>query len=240
MQQSGHNKAMKKTFLSLSFVAIMIFGFSSVSSAQDCTVQHGDSMWKIAERYKVPFKEILRLNRHFINPHLIHPLQKIELPDNAEHGTGTSTSENSASDNIEHGDKEVEQSAPSTQAEQVLALVNQEREKAGLQPLKMSEQLRSIANLKSRDMADKGYFDHNSPTYGSPFQMLQDFGVHYSAAGENIAAGQQTPEQVMQSWMNSSGHRANILNARFDTLGVGYYQGGKYGVYWTQLFTGGK
>lgn len=228
---------MRKTFLLLSFVT-MIFGFSSVSSAQ-CTVQHGDSIWHIAQRYKIPFSKMLELNRHLLNPHLIYPQDKIEMPSNAEHGTGTNTDQNSASDNIQHGDNKVEQSAPSEQAQQVLALVNEERGKAGLKPLKMSEELRSIANLKSKDMAEKGYFDHTSPTYGSPFQMLQDFGVHYSSAGENIAAGQKTPQEVMNSWMNSSGHRANILNANFDTLGVGVYNGGSYGIYWTQLFTGG-
>ena len=227
---------MKKLLLLLSSVAF-VFGFSSASSAQ-CTVQSGDTIWHIAERYKIPFNKMLELNRHLHNPHLIFPQDKIEMP-KGNHGTGTSTHEHSSSDDIQHGDNKVEQSAPSSEAEQVLNLVNAERSKAGLKPLKMSEELRSIANLKSRDMAENNYFDHTSKTYGTPFQMLQDFGVHYSAAGENIAAGQRTPEEVMNSWMNSSGHRANILNANFDTIGVGVYKGGKYGVYWTQLFTGG-
>lgn len=227
---------MKKQLLLLS-VAAFVFGGSSLASAQHCTVQHGDSMWKIAQRYKIPFEEILKHNAHFKNPHLIFPLDRIELPDNAQHGT--TTEEHSKADNIPHGDNKVEQSKPSAEAEKVLQLVNAERAKAGLKALKMSEELRSIANLKARDMAEKNYFSHESPTYGSPFEMLQDFGVHYRAAGENIAAGQRTPEEVMQAWLNSSGHRANILNANFDTLGVGVYSGGQYGIYWTQLFTGG-
>lgn len=222
----------------MSFIAA-VFGFSSVSSAQ-CTVQHGDSIWNIAQRYKVPFHYMMELNKHLHNPHLIFPHDKIEMPSNAEHGTGASTNDHSMHDDIEHGEDKVEQSAPSTHAEQVLQLVNNERSKAGLQPLKMSEELRSIANLKSKDMAEKNYFDHYSVTYGSPFEMLQQFGVHYSAAGENIAAGQKTPEEVMNSWMNSSGHRANILNAKFDTIGIGYFEGGQYGTYWTQLFIGGQ
>lgn len=229
---------MKKTFLLMSFVAF-VFGFSSLTSAQ-CTVQHGDSIWNIAERYKIPFNKMLELNRHLHNPHLIFPQDKIEMPDNAENGTGTTTNENSASDNIQHGENTVEQLAPSSQAEAVLQLVNDERSKAGLQPLKMSEELRSIATLKARDMKDNNYFDHTSKTYGTPFQMLQDFGVHYSAAGENIAAGQRTAEEVMNAWLNSSGHRANILNKNFDTIGIGYVEGGQYGTYWTQLFTGGS
>lgn len=225
---------MKKTFLFMSFVA-MIFGFSSVSSAQ-CTVQKGDSIWNIAQRYKIPFSKMLELNRHLHNPHLIYPLDKIEMPENAEHGTGASTKEDSRSDDIQHGDQEPTDHETSSQAEAVLNLVNAERSKQGLKPLTLSAKLTDIATMKSKDMADKGYFDHTSPTYGSPFQMLQDFGVHYSSAGENIAAGQKTPEEVMQAWLNSSGHRANILNANFTELGVGFYQGGNYGVYWTQLF----
>ena len=97
--------------------------------------------------------------------------------------------------------------------------------------------LTSIANTKAQDMADKNYFSHTSPTYGSPFDMLKQFGVSYSYAGENIAAGQTSAEQVMNDWMNSSGHRANILNANYTQLGVGYVKGGSYGTEWVQLFT---
>lgn len=231
---------MKKQLLSLSLAALVLGVSSTASAAQHCIVRDGDSIWRIAERYKIPFEELLRHNLHFENPHLIFPKDKVHLPNQPHHGTGTDTAEDSKSDSIPHGENKVEQSAPSEQANQVLQLVNSEREKAGLQPLKMSEELRSIANLKARDMADKNYFSHDSPTYGSPFEMLQKFGVHYRAAGENIAAGQQTPQQVMQSWMNSSGHRANILNANFDTIGIGVYKGGSYGIYWVQLFTGGE
>lgn len=118
---------------------------------------------------------------------------------------------------------------------QVLDLVNEERAKVGAPPLAMSEELRNIARLKSTDMYTNQYFDHTSPTYGSPFDMLAQFGVSYAAAGENIANGQTSPEQVMNSWMNSPGHRANILNANFTTIGVGYNAEGRF---WTQIFTG--
>ena len=227
---------MKKSLLLLSFV-VSIFGFSSVSSAQ-CTVQHGDSIWNIAQRYKIPFSKMMELNRHLHNPHLIFPQDKIEMPQYAEHGTGTSTDDNSQSDDIQHGNEEPAEHETTSQAEAVLKLVNAERSKQGLQPLTLSSKLTNLATMKSKDMADKGYFEHTSPTYGTPFQMLQSHGVHYSSAGENIAAGQQTPEQVMNAWMNSSGHRANILNKSYTEIGIGYYQGGKYGVYWTQLFIG--
>lgn len=132
-------------------------------------------------------------------------------------------------------------SAPATNSQfeqQVVQLVNQERAKAGLKPLTYDAQLSQVARLKSQDMANKGYFSHNSPTYGSPFDMMKQFGVSYRTAGENIAAGQRTPAQVVQAWMNSPGHRANILNSQFTHIGVGYATGGSYGHYWTQMFIG--
>ncbi|WP_425462721.1 CAP domain-containing protein [Melghirimyces algeriensis] len=118
----------------------------------------------------------------------------------------------------------------------VVELVNKERAKQGLRPLKSHVELSSVARKKSADMRDHNYFSHNSPTYGSPFDMMKRFGIKYRGAGENIAAGQATPEAVMKSWMNSSGHRANILNPDFTHIGVGYVKGGSYGCYWTQQF----
>ena len=82
-------------------------------------------------------------------------------------------------------------------------------------------------------MQKNNYFDHNSPTYGSPFDMMKKFGISYKSAGENIAQGQRTPEEVVQAWMNSAGHRANILNSGFTHIGVGYVESGNY---WTQEF----
>lgn len=89
------------------------------------------------------------------------------------------------------------------------------------------------AHAKSADMAKNNYFSHTSPTYGSPFDQMKAAGISYRSAGENIAQGQQTPEQVVQAWMNSEGHRANILNSSFTHIGVGYVADGNY---WTQQF----
>lgn len=186
-------------------------------------------MWKIAKRYKVPFAKILILNKHYPNQNLIHPKDDIELPE-GEHGQNTET------DNTEQGTDRAEQAAVTEQAREVLKLVNQERAKQGLKALVFSPQLNNIATMKAKDMADNGYFDHTSPTYGSPFDMLKRFGVKYSAAGENIAAGQKDAAEVMNSWMNSSGHRANILNANYEQIGIGYVTGGRWGTYWVQLF----
>ena len=118
---------------------------------------------------------------------------------------------------------------------EVVRLVNVERAKYGLSALAADGELSRIARYKSQDMRDKGYFSHESPTYGSPFQMLKSFGVSYRSAGENIAYGYATPEKVVNAWMNSEGHRANILNASYTRLGVGYVASGDY---WTQLFVG--
>lgn len=101
--------------------------------------------------------------------------------------------------------------------------------------LKIDTELSKVARIKSQDMKDKNYFDHNSPTYGSPFDMMKQFGISYKTAGENIAQGQQTPEEVVQAWMNSQGHRENIMNSSFTHIGVGYVESGNY---WTQQFIG--
>ena len=114
-----------------------------------------------------------------------------------------------------------------------MSLVNQERAKAGLKALGSDAALTNVAVVKAKDMVDNNYFDHNSPTYGSPFDMMKSFGISYSYAGENIAKGQRSPAEVMNAWMNSSGHRANILSANFTKIGVGYVNGA-----WVQVFTG--
>ncbi len=115
----------------------------------------------------------------------------------------------------------------------VVELTNVERSKAGLKPFKTNNELSKVSRIKSQDMTDKNYFDHNSPTYGSPFDMMKKFGISYKTAAENIAKGQKTPEEVVKAWMNSSGHRANILNSNLDQIGVGFDSRSNA---WTQMF----
>ncbi|MBT2283927.1 serine protease [Paenibacillus polymyxa] len=125
------------------------------------------------------------------------------------------------------------ESTQSDFATQVVKLVNAERAKAGLNALTSDALLDKVAVAKVKDMSNNNYFDHQSPTYGSPFDMMKQFGVTYSYAGENIAKGQKTPQEVVTAWMNSEGHRANILSKNFTHIGVGYYNG-----YWAQEFIG--
>lgn len=126
-------------------------------------------------------------------------------------------------------------SAASAYEREVIRLVNEERAKNGLSPLTEDAALTRTARMKSQDMRDNRYFDHNSPTYGTPFDLMRAQGVTYRTAGENIAMGYATPEAVVRAWMNSSGHRANILNASYTRIGVGYVAEGSY---WTQHFAG--
>lgn len=99
----------------------------------------------------------------------------------------------------------------------------------------MDWELARVAKYKSQDMHDRNYFNHTSPTYGSPFDMMKSFGINYRTAGENIAKGQRSAQEVVNAWMNSSGHRANILNKNYTHIGVGYVKDGNY---WTQMFIG--
>jgi uncharacterized YkwD family protein/spore coat assembly protein SafA len=206
---------MKKIIISIALAVSMItfsipMGHVQAQGSTTYTVQPGDSMWKIAVRYQVGLSEIISANPHIKNPALIYPNQKITVP---------------LIDSI----KSIEN--------QVIALTNQERAKYGLPALKADWQLSRVARYKSADMRDKGYFSHTSPTYGSPFTMMKKFGIQYRTAAENIAKGQKSAQDVVKAWMNSSGHRANILNKSMTHIGVGYANGSG-GPYWTQMFIG--
>ena len=193
----------------IAILGLLLFMLPSISFAQTndtYIVQRGDSLWKIAVKYQIGVSEIIAANKQIPNPDMIYPMQKINIP------------------NIDQT-KGVEQ--------QVLTLVNQERSKAGLKPLTMDWELQRVARVKACDMAEKGYFSHTSPTYGSPFDMMKQFGISYRSAGENIAEGQRNPSEVMQAWMNSQGHRENILKNDYTHLGVGYCQTGNH---WVQMF----
>jgi uncharacterized YkwD family protein/spore coat assembly protein SafA len=202
-----------KTKLAILMVAMsLVFGLTGINgaqAAQNYFVKKGDTLWIISKKFQVGLSEIIEANPQIPDPDLIYPNQKVRIP---------------SIKSI----KSVER--------QVIELTNQERQKAGLSPLQLDWQLSRVARYKSRDMRDTGYFAHRSPQYGSPFDMMKSFNVQYSSAGENIAVGQTSPEQVVREWMNSPGHRKNILNGTYTYIGVGYAKGGSYGTYWTQMF----
>ena len=200
---------MKKLFtLALSAVMIVPMLFISVSAAGlTHTVVPGDSLWKIANQYQVGLSEIKGANPQIKNFDLIYPGDKISIP------------------TVDSGVTAFEQ--------EVIRLVNEIRTQNGLNTLTYDWQLGRVARIKSQDMKDNRYFAHNSPVYGTPFQMIRNFGISFRSAGENIAKGYATPQTVVNGWMNSSGHRANILNAKYTHIGVGFVSGGNY---WTQMF----
>ena len=210
----------------------LVIGLGTPAYATHCDVQKGDTIWSIAKRYHVDFHHLKELNDTlFKDLNLIYPNDEVDLPNNQGHAT----EDNSSNDNIDEGNNTTNRSEVSQMTE-ILNLVNAERKKQGLNPLVLNHTLNGVAMEKAFDMKEKNYFSHQSPTFGSPFEMLQHFGVKYQSAGENIAAGQKTSEQVMNDWMNSSGHRENILNKNYTELGVGYVEGGSKGTYWVQLF----
>ncbi len=119
-------------------------------------------------------------------------------------------------------------------AKKVCEIVNQEREAAGQPSLEWDETLAACASKRAEELVEQ--FSHSRPDRTSCFTIYQDYNVSYRAAGENIAKGQTSPEHVMNSWMNSSGHKDNILNKNYGKIGVGcYYANGCY--YWVQMFT---
>lgn len=119
----------------------------------------------------------------------------------------------------------------------MVQLVNAERAKAGLAPLEVDMRVVQTARIKSQDMITYNYFSHDSPRLGSPFDLMKSAGIQYRTAGENIA-GNQTVEAAHRALMNSSGHRANILNRSFKKIGIGIIKGGRYGLMVTQQFIG--
>ncbi|MGE1043491.1 CAP domain-containing protein [Bacillus wiedmannii] len=161
-------------------------------------------------------------------------VQKPEAQKPAENNNTQKPAEQKPAEQKPAEQKPAEEAKSLSEFEQrVVELTNAERAKQGLPALKIDTELSKVARVKSEDMQKNNYFDHNSPTYGSPFDMMKKFGISYTSAGENIAQGQRTPEEVVQAWMNSAGHRANILNNGFTHIGVGYVESGNY---WTQQF----
>lgn len=172
-------------------------------------VKQGDSLWKIAIKFEVGISEIIQANPQIKNSSLIYPGQQLIIPNLF---------------------------VPNCIEQKVVDLTNQFRQLNGLPIFTVNGQLSRVARLKSEDMRDRDYAEHHSPTYGSPFEMILAYGISYKAAAENVAGGQATPEEAVCAWINESSHRANLLDAQYREIGVGYAQGGTFGYYWTQMF----
>ncbi|GHV13362.1 hypothetical protein FACS1894219_08070 [Clostridia bacterium] len=204
----------KNTHIAIKIIAAAVIVAGTLiltvsAAARVYTVVRGDTMWSIANRYEIGVSELIKANPQIKNPALINVGDKITIPD----------------------------AAPlSATEDEIIKLVNAERGKNGLPPLKKNWQLSRVARIKSQDMADRKYFSHNSPVYGSPFRMMEDFGLSFSSAAENIAMGQKNASEAMKSWMNSPGHRANILSRTVTEIGVGAAKTSNGTLYFTQMF----
>ncbi|RBP70229.1 spore coat assembly protein SafA/uncharacterized YkwD family protein [Alkalibaculum bacchi] len=207
---------MKKIIFTLLFVLLFmpVVGAQPTGDYDTYMTQSGDTLWIISLKYGVNLSEVIAANPQLEDPDMIYPGDKINVP---------------------LYEKKYEKKEGQSVEKQVIELTNQERAKNGLAPLAYNGELCNVARAKSQDMIDNNYFDHNSPTYGSPFDMMKSFNIDYSAAGENIAKGQRSAQEVVTGWMNSEGHRKNILNSNYNQIGVGCVNDSNGTLYWTQM-----
>lgn len=124
-----------------------------------------------------------------------------------------------------------------TDEKETFNLINEQRIAVGLPGLTINDELQNIARIKANEMIEKSYFSHTSPTYGSPFDMIKSFGITYKTAGENIA-GNSSNAGAVNAWMNSEGHKANILNNSYNYTGLAVVKSPKYGKIYVQMFIG--
>ena len=196
-----------------SICAVLVLAGSCLPAVQaqskTHTVVSGESLWLIAVKYEIGLSELKQANPQIQNPALIYVGQKIYIPEGAP---------------------------LQSLEDEVIRLCNVERSRQGLPALTKNWEVSRVARMKSQDMINKKYFAHESPTYGSPFKMLESFGIRFSAAAENIAQGQRTAQEVVNSWMNSPGHKANILSRNTTQIGVGAAKSANGTLYWTQMF----
>lgn len=240
-------KSKKKIFASLALAVMITLSVSFSYAATPTVTYYSPCQAKATNGYYLAgnctsnfYNNIIIRYTTAYNPYnQVTTGTKPQLPDTSDDNTKTDNTNTNANPNVPDTAKDTDTTVSNSanQAElEVVRLVNEERTKAGLKPLTYSAELSKVARAKSQDMADKNYFSHTSPTYGDPFTMMKSFGISYRTAGENIAKGYSSAASVMNGWMNSEGHRANILNGSFGKIGVGCVV--KNGTtYWTQMFT---
>ena len=239
---------MKKTVTSLVVSSLILTSVAAASEIKnvDCTV---DSKCVYAEKFS-PYFSDARL-WEYLKKYNIPCIGDVEKPEIQFPEVEIPETEGPDMETPEINIPETDTSEPETQAPEtdnniqsqdalaieVLRLVNAERAKAGLSSLTLDSSLSSVAKNHSEDMKNNNYFDHTNLQGQSPFDRLKSAGIAYTTAGENIAMGQKTAQSVVSGWMNSSGHRANILNKNFGRMGLGTAKTYSGGYYWTQIFT---
>jgi uncharacterized YkwD family protein len=229
-----------KSVVSLAIFSLLMtpaLGAQDASAASLYRVKKGDTMYLIAQRNGISLDAFLRANPHVTNPNVIWEGMPLIVPGAGKtsgpaNGVTKGAPKSPANGPVSGGTSGAEANL-SAYASEVVRLVNEERAAAGLKPLQVHAGLTTVAMDKAKDLYHNNYFSHYSPTYGSPFDMMRSYGISFRYAGENIAKGQRNPQEVMKAWMNSDGHRANILSPNFTHIGVAYYNG-----VWVQAFLG--
>lgn len=210
-----------KRFL-ITFIIISVFTQTLVLGADEVyIVEKGDTLWNISRIFNINFENIIADNPQFENPDLIYPEDKVYINYDSSQNDYVSA----GIDNINY-DKNY--------SNELIKFINDERKKNNLNPLEVNENLNETAQKKCEDMAINQYFSHTSPSYGTPFEMLKEFNINYSIAGENIARKQKNPKEVFDDWLNVEGHKKNILNPNFTQIGAGYFKDDL--PYWTVIF----
>ncbi len=219
---------MRKTSLLACITAVGIAGCTVLpvqaaeKSAISCELWNGKGYIVAGEQVCSPeeIKELLK--------ELCNRFPNIDIPDNNQPGNDIE-----ALDNNQPGNDT--ETPAFSYAEQVVKLVNEERAKVGAGALTLDKEIEAAALVRAKEIEIS--FSHTRPDGRNFSTALTDTGITFRSSGENIAWGQRSPEEVVKAWMNSEGHRANILNTNFTKIGVGYYQNGAGRNYWTQLFT---
>lgn len=202
-----------KIFLLGLVITALVSVFVSVSADDGFyTVTEGDSLWRIAKGYGISLKTLMNANPQIKDPDTIFTGDKIYIPN----------TESIAAAKME-----------------LFELINKQRMNTGLAPLKRNDALFETATLKSEDMAKNGYFAHQSPSLGSPFSMMIERGITFSAAGENIANGHNSAVEAFNDWIASSGNKNNILSAVYSEVGIGAAKDENGTFFFTALFIKG-
>ncbi|MNS30155.1 Cysteine-rich secretory protein family protein [compost metagenome] len=207
----------KNSLITGALALSMVVGTGAASASANTTTENY-KVWTYSTNQNFSWENFLQQFRDLNQ----QGTAKVQAGTSNQTGSNTKTNTKTAQTNTNTTQASNSQSA---YADQVVSLVNQERAKVGAKPLAADKALAAMALDKAKDMYSKGYFDHTSPTYGSPFDMMNSYGIHYTYAGENIAKGQKNPAEVMTAWMNSPGHKQNILSPNYTKIGVAYYNG---------------
>jgi uncharacterized YkwD family protein len=221
----------------VSTLAISSIIGTGVASASSYSVMDNNTLWTILQQNGINLPSLTQSNQQITDLNNIWPDLLKNFPNTYTGNIPKAVPNPTTQPTVPNPTTQTAVPNPTTQtavpntatqsafATQVFNLVNQERSNAGLNTLTNNGPLSAMALVKAKDMYNNNYFDHNSPSYGSPFDMMKSFGIQFTYAGENIAKGQRSPQEVMTSWMNSPGHRQNILNSHFTKIGVAYYNG---------------